>query len=377
MAQSTKAGRDIDTLRSTVSTISTLITQLQTTARVAHSQAGDKTSNVNALNLAHDTASLIKAHSTKLSLLIINKPFTATAITTVLRELISGPLPGLASAVEVCNGAKYTKVMASELQFRVTKVFAELSSFIKAIPLNGDILSDDQKNGTGAEQGMGSLANTGVVWQACEAVMELKTLGVAGLIIKKAEEYRALLKDALEELHEWGEEDSDGEDEEDDAGENEEFTPQDEVDNIFGSQRHITTDDHEKIRPRLEFTEKRLRLVILMYQAVVKRRLKPLHVLSLPQSEMTPETKEKTSGYPEVISCLDEVLDAMKEIPDITDELASSFYDLDGPEIDKRMDECFLKALDIVELLLMNWEGQKDEFTAWASKFQQAIKKEQ
>jgi hypothetical protein len=350
---STKAQQDLAVLRSTVSTITTLIVQLQTTVPAADLQDNSKIKDVNALNLAHDTASLIKAHSTKISLLIINKPFTATAINTILRELIAGPLPGLASAVQICNPAKYTKAMSEELQWRAKKVFIEFGTLVKAIPLDGQILSKDAKNGTGKAEGKGSLASTGVVWEACDGVMALKSLGMAGLVIKKAEEYRDLLADALEELHEWGEEASD----EDDEGSDEE------QDDIFGFQRHIPSEDPEKIRPKLQSSQKRLRLIITMYTAVVKRRFKTLPLLPLP----TLPTELKSNDDPGIISCLDEVLDVMKKIPDITDELASAFYELDGKEIDRRMDECFFKGFAAAELLLKNWEGEKDEFTIWVS----------
>lgn len=365
MADSTKAEKDLTALRSTISTILTLITQLQSTAQGSNFEPHEKTNSINALDLAHDSASLVKAHSTKLSLLIINKPFTATAISTVLRELISGPLPGLASAVEICNAAKYTKAMASELRYRALKVFSELETFVRTIPLDGKVLSDDQKNGTGTEKGKGSLTNTGMVWQACEAVMGLKTLGVAGLAIKRAEDYRDLLKDALEELQEWSEEDSDTEDGNEDVdSEEEELSAQAKVDNLFASQRHIPANDPDKLRPRLEFAQKRLRLIILMYQAVVKRRFKTLP--DLPYLELAPSLQEKsedTSGT--VSSCLDEVLGIMKTIPEIIDELANAFYELDGEEIDTRMDECFRQSNATVEPLLQNWDGQEDEFTAW------------
>lgn len=362
MASSLKAEQGLATLKSTVSTISTLIAQLQTTAPATVSNDDSKTKDVDALVLAHDSASLIKAHSTKLSLLIINKPFTATAINTVLRELIAGPLPGLASAVQICKPAKYTKAMSEELQWRTKKLFIEFGTLIKAIPLDGQILSEDAKNGTGKTDGKGSLASTGVVWDACDGVMVLKKVGIAGLVIKKAEEYRDLLKDALEELQGWGEEESDGEDGE--AGSDEEQTVHDTVDDIFGPQRHIHPEDPEKIRPRLESAQKRLRLVITMYTAVVKRRFKTLP--RLPHPELPPELKEKSEDAG-IITCLDEVLDVMKKIPDITDELAIAFYELDGEEIDKRMDDCFFKGFATAELLLKNWEGQNDEFTAWVS----------
>lgn len=365
MASSTKKDEDLVALKSTVATATALIGQLQTTAPAQATETRDKDDSkakgANALDLAYDTASLIKAHSTKLSLLIINKPFTATAINTVLRELIAGPLPGLASAVQICNPAEYTNAMSSELQWRAKKVFVEFGTLLKAIPLDGQILSDDAKHGTGNMEKKGSLATTGVVWDACDRLMALRKLGIAGLVIQKAEEYRDLLADALQELQEWGEEESDGEEEEEDS--DEEKSPQDAVDDIFGSQHHIPCGDPEKIRPRLESCQKRLRLIITMYTAVVKRRFKTLP--PLPHPALT--TKLKSSEDPGIISCLDEVLEVMKKIPDITDELASAFYELDGEEVDKRMDECFFKGFATAELVLKNWEGEKDEFTVWVS----------
>ncbi|KAH8598894.1 hypothetical protein B0O99DRAFT_505463 [Bisporella sp. PMI_857] len=369
MAGPTKSDQDLASLKSAVDTISTLISQLQN-SHADDSNVDDKSNSINALDLAHDAASLIKAHSTKLSLLIINKPFTPSAISTVLRELVSGPLPGLASAIELCSSTRYTNALSQELQYRAKKLFVELNTLVVAIPLDGEILSEDQKNGTGATTGKGSLASTGVVWKACDEVMTLKSLGVAGIMIKKVEGYKALLQDALEELQEWGEEESDGEvgDNKDGSGDDdEELSAQDALDNIFGSQRHIPVDDPEKIRPRLESSKKRLRLMTLMYQAVIKRRFK-----TLPRIPQLDSPSPSTS----VVASLDEVLDILKAIPDIVDELASAFYDLNGKQIDNEMDEVFFKAFTATELLKKNWEGKYDEFTAWAIKFQTAIKKD-
>ncbi|KAM0135801.1 hypothetical protein ACHAPC_005016 [Botrytis cinerea] len=368
-----KAGDDLALLKSTVETIKNLILQLQASAKAPEDvKEGSSTekkepkhADVNAIDLAHDSASLIKAHSTKLSLLIINKPFTPSAISKVLRELVSGPLPGLASAVEICHAAKYTKAMSEELQWRVNKVLTELSTLIKAIPLDGNILSDDKKNGTGKSSGKGSLASTGVVWDACDSVMGLKTLGVAGLAMKKAVEYRDLVKDALEELQAWAEEESDDEDEGENSGDedDEKKDPQDIVDDLFGSQPHIPKDDPEKIREKLESSTKRLRLIILMYQAVEKRRFKTLPYL--PHPEIPTQLKEKSSEDPGIVECLDEVLVRMKKITNLTDDLASAFYDLDSSAIDKLMDETWFTGFATVELLIKNWEGQKDDFTTW------------
>jgi hypothetical protein len=363
---SSKPEQGLETLKSTVATTLQLLAQLQESAP-SPQDAGTTSSKINALDLAHDTASLIRAHSTKLSLLIINKPFTASAITTVLRELVSGPLPGLASSVELCDAARYTKAMSSELQYRAKRVFVEFATLVKAIPLDGNILTDDQKNGTGTEKGKGSLASTGVVWEACDGVIELKKLGVAGLIIRKVEEYKDLLKDALEELQKWGEEESDDDDGEANLGsdDGEPDDTQAAVDQMFASERHISAADPDKIRPRLESSQKRLRLLILMYQAVVKRRFKTLP--QIPSPETPTESKENPEEDRGIVECLDEVLNVMKKIPDITDELASAFYDLDSKEIDQRMDQCFFTGFAAVELLIKNWDSQKDEFSTWVS----------
>ena len=254
--------------------------------------------------------------------------------------------------------------MHEELKYQAGRVLTEFGALVKAIPLDGKILGDDAKNGTGSSKCKGSLAMTGTVWQACDAVIELKKLGIAGLAVRKAEQYRATLKDALEELQEWSEEESDGEDEGNTRSDDEDDA-QTEVDNMFGSQRHIPSDDPEKIRPRLEATLKRLRLLSLMYQAVTKRRFKTIP--KSPLADPAPVEGKETNGARNVLGSVDAVLDAMKNIPDMVDELASAFYELDVKEIDKRMNQCFFSGFTALELLNKNWKGEEDEFTSWVS----------
>ncbi|RFU33523.1 hypothetical protein B7463_g2801, partial [Scytalidium lignicola] len=351
--------KDLEALKFTLSTATALIAQLQ--SGLSESKRGDalqttSPGSVNALDLAHDSASLVRAHSTKLSLLIINEPFTPTAIIKVIQELLASPLPGLASAIELCDPEKYTKAMSEELKWRGKKIFSEINSLVKHIPLDGKILSNNQKNA-----GNGSLSTTGAVWEACDAVMELKSIGVGGLFVKRAEQYRDLIKDAMEELQGWGEEsddvdDAEYDDEEDETNHN---SAQAAVDNLLDSQAHIPADDHDKIRPRLDTSLRRLKLITLLYQAVVKRRFKTLPPLVRPAED------SKAKGESVNVVYLDKVLNIMKKIPDITDELANAFYELDASEIDARMDECFFSGFMISELLSDNWEGKKDEFSTW------------
>src|SRR5690349_15905558 len=65
--------------------------------------ASSTSTPIDALALARDSAQLIRAHSTKISVLIINEPFTPSAIIKVLKELVGSAVPGLASAAQECS----------------------------------------------------------------------------------------------------------------------------------------------------------------------------------------------------------------------------------------------------------------------------------
>ncbi|KAK5654320.1 hypothetical protein OQA88_7498 [Cercophora sp. LCS_1] len=382
---------DLGTLDSVVSNAISLITQLEAVVQGLLSQkqppADDnaptaaETSTTQAtpeaLSLAHDSATLIKAHATKISLLIINEPFTPTAITKVIRELVEAPLPGLASAVQLCKADRYTRVIQHELAWRASRVIKELRELLSRIPKDGKILTNEKKNASaGASGGKGSIATTGVLWSACDDVIAFSKRGVSGNLTQKVGELKDTLKDVMEELKEWGEET--GDDEDDDGDDEDEVnqvtqglagaqisatqSTQDMLDDLMNSQQYIPRDDPHKIRERLESCLRRLRLTTLLYQATVKRRLKPLPPL--------PSKEEST-----IPARLDEVMAILKRIPDRFGNLALAFYELDPSEIDRLMDQCFFDAFAASELLVKTWDGQKDEFSDWALKFQVEIKK--
>jgi hypothetical protein len=271
--------------------------------------------------------------------------------------------------VELCDPGIYTKVMRSELKWRVEKVLVDFRVLVGDIPLDGKVLGNERKNGTVAGMGKGSLAATGVVWGACDEVVELKKLGLGGFMIKKVEQYRDTVKDALEELQEWGGETS--EDEEEDelheaaVNSNGFCNPaQDAIDEMFQDQRHIPANDVYKVRERLENTIRRLKLISLLYQAIIKRRLKTLPAVP------------HTLGLSTTTTCLDTLMPLMSRIPDSVDDLASAFYSLDDPGINNRMEECFGTASAAATVLRTSWGGKQDEFSIWSEKFVKAMAEE-
>ncbi|KAJ4322686.1 hypothetical protein N0V84_004711 [Fusarium piperis] len=356
----------IKALSTLVDTATTLLKQLQSVLTEiqrnpsSSSTSDPNTKDIDALALARDSSSLIRAHGTKISLLVINEPFTPSAVATVIRELVKGPIPGLASAAQACETKLYTAVVRKELAYRAQNVLAELEKLVQKVPKDGKVLSGGNKDG-----GKGSLALTGMLWSACDDVIDLATMGVGGFFVKKAEQWRDTLKDVMEEMKEWGDEEPDDEDE-DEMGDladqlgDASISKQDMLDDLMNSGGTIPKSDPDKIRPRLDSSLKRLRMVVLLYQAISKRRFK-----KLPKDTATSDMPQQ----------LDKTANELEGLPDRFGDLAGAFYDLDPGEIDRLMKECFDSAAGVGEVLKLGWQGEKDEFTEWIEKFQVEVRK--
>ncbi|KAK4195731.1 hypothetical protein QBC40DRAFT_235827 [Triangularia verruculosa] len=377
----------LETLTTVVTSALTLIDQLEVvvsttsspdTNTPASTEVQQSSGPLDALSLAHDSATLIRAHATKISLLIINEPFTPTAITKVVRELIAGPLPALAASAQECTAKRYTRLIRRDLAWKIARLLKELRELLSQIPKDGKILKDAKKNASaGATGGQGSIATTGLLWAACDDLMAFCKRGFGGNLVYKVDQLRETLKDVMEELKEWGEETGDDEDEDEEGSDDgvakvtndlastsisANASTQAMLDDLMNFQSYIPRDDPDKIRERLESCLRRLRLTSLLYQATAKRRLKPLPHTPLASDSNVPAR-------------LDEVLALLKGIPERFGDLAMAFYELDPVEIDRLMDQCFFDAFAASELLVKPWNGQQDEFTDWALKFQVEIKK--
>lgn len=391
MAPSTPAvdAATLTSLTTTVTSARALCAQLSTTLESIYTSpstpATDPSSKILPLALARDATSLVRAHSTKLSLLLINEPFTPSAIADVLKQLLSGPVVGVASCVQACDALLYTAFFRRELAWRCKRVLVALDELLAKIPEDGKVLSGAKKDGLVAED-KGSLPVTGMLWAACDEVAALVDKGVGGYFVRRVDEWKDTLKDVMEELKEWGDEEPDDDDEDDeedqDQGQDEQDNTaheadadadadgtdaQDILDDLMSSAQCIPRDDPKSIRPRLESTLRRVRLVVLLYTALSKRRLKKLPTLAPAPPAASPQ-----SSTPQR---LDEAARVLSALPDSFGDLASAFYDMDPAAIDAAADECFFKAFAAGELLSVAWDGSRDEFSEWTEKFKVEIKK--
>ena len=166
--------------------------------------------------------------------------------------------------------------------------------------------------------------------------------------------------DAVEELKEWGE---DVVDDEEDAG----AASCDEDDDLFGAANKLGKGDTE-VKAVLDNSVKKLKMVGMLYQALIKRRLKSFPNVSV--ATVNGETSE-TSQDP--IETLDKLMDILKDIPDNVDDLASALYDLDEDEASSTLQKCLDNAKSAAKLVQQNWHGKDDEFTAWSGKWISAL----
>ncbi|KAK4982338.1 hypothetical protein LTR66_009332 [Elasticomyces elasticus] len=348
-----------------LTTFSTALSPMSTTANPASLPADPP----NPLHVLRDSAKLLKAQTTKLSLLILNKPFTPSAIEKVLREVTGTCIPAMMSAVEIteAQAERWGKVMVGEVRARVRCVVTEIKVMVEEVgtvaraetqnkpaKLDGSVNTNGKK-GSGAGASRDSLASTGVVWQTCDALIELEALGIPGVVVQRAEQYRETLRDAIEELKEWAEE---GE------GENEdEFVDSDEgsangngVEDFFDTAKKLPK-DRKDLRMLLDEALDKLKKTSVLYQALIKRRLKTFAAVVSVTSTRN----------------LDDLMAMLKALPDIVDELANAFYELDEPEARNLLSTCCKSSKQAAELVRLSWDEREDEFTLWSKRFVEAI----
>lgn len=376
-------------LNALVTNVAALLTQLEATltslskqTKRAASSSSSKipASDVDSLKVATDSASLIKAHTTKLSLLIITEPFTPSAICKVLRELVSGPVPALSAAAEACDPARYTSDFSHAMITKCHAVLQNLRTFIMKIPTDGKVLSAEEQQASTDGSGKGSMPMTGILWSSCDQIMSFCKEGVSGYYVRRVEETRLTLKDIMEELKEWGEEEEQEEDDFADEAARADFdsavdvndssangpateagAAQAVLDSLMNSASTIPRDDPDGIRGRLDTCLRRLRLCTILCQAVTKRRLNTAPAFPVDD--------------PTVVHTLEKSIGELKRLPYHFEDATVAFYDLDAAGIDAGMDVCVREAVGIAKMLEKSWAGEKDEFTEWAGKFEAQMHK--
>ena len=327
------------------------------------------------LEVTKTTATLLRSHTTTLSLLLLTPPLTPSAVITKIGDVSSGVLASMVAAASSAphpgQNDELGLVMRGELRAQVRRLLGTWGDVL-ALVLK---LAEQREKKSGKEKDTGPteserqevLAATGVVWEGCDALLGTCRDGVVGLVVRKADEWRSVLVDAVEELKEWGEDVQEEDDDEDklEGSDDEDHQFRDE-DDIFGAANKLGKDNKD-LKDLLESGLKKLKMVAILYQALIKRRLRSFPTTFVPWTTTNGQTCETPATHP--MTKLDELLALLKSIPETVDDLASAFYDLDELETKKTLDKCTGDAKSVVALVKENWYGQADEFTAWSDKW--------
>ena len=295
------------------------------------------------LHVLKDAALLLKSHTTKLGLLLLNPPFTPSAVGPVVREMTTSCVPAILSAVELAHPDVWGKLLRSEVDARAAAALRAVEACLTDVRAIAD---GNGKNSTRRD----TLASTGAVWEACDALIELEELDVGGVALQRAKQYQALIKDALGELKEWRDESMKEEDDDEDEDEVE----QNQEEDIFGAIGNLPRDRPELLLA-LDDALAKIRRVEILYTALSKRRVAKF-------------TKAEARIHVHV-QTMDKLLSGLQSMSEHTDELAGAFYSLDEEAIEENKKELVEEARRTIKLVDRSWDGGEDEFTSWSGKW--------
>ncbi|KAI4623398.1 hypothetical protein J4E83_004792 [Alternaria metachromatica] len=358
--------KDLRSLIDLTKTTQALLTHYQSSLAPTKDAAPttSETEIADPLNVIRASTKLLKSHTTTLSLLLINPPLTPSAIIAKIGDVTSGPLNSMVTAASYIprEGQKgdIGDIMRTEVKAQVRRLLGTWGEVLAMILK----MAEKRQSAKGKDIGPTEsekqevLSSTGVLWDVCDTLLKLCEDGVVGLVVKKAQEYRAVLLDAIEELKEWGEDVDDDDDEAEGS---------DDEDEIFGASNKIGKDNKE-LKELLDTSVKKLKMIGMLYQALIKRRLK-----TYPASSTLEPAATTNGATSPPCKKLDALVNTLKTIPETVDDIAGAFYDLDEDEAKETLDKCCGQANSTIKLVRQSWAGEDDEFTAWSGKWATAL----
>ena len=346
------------------------------------------------LALLCDASKLLEAQTTKLSLLVLNEPFSPKEVTHILTNLSSECLPALASCVELLPAEQYTNCLTKYVGLYVARTWAVLSQLVGEIPTSREEVKklhyDEDGEGrwrTKEEgKGRGTLMPTGMLWANCRKLIQLRE-GEAGqgertVWHDAVKTNMQLVEDAITELEEWDPDDDDDESDDERSQKKEEGistgqrkavikTPTTSEDEAGDATRAI---DALQINPLVTVKArvvKHLKLIRMLCEALNKRRIATFPPLNsaFTSTSTTTDLQKPIRPSAQQIKHLDEIIEHTKFFTIETDEIAVALYGEDTDEVETRLRALRARAKECVDQSRKGWDGQDDVFTGWSEKW--------
>ena len=310
---------------------------------------GANPSSPSPLPLLSTCAASLKAQSTKMSLLTITPPFTLSAINTVLVTLNDSVLPSLVTGALLVTNESYTASFSAEVHSQVRGTLNDLRTLLASVESRGKDGKPKHEMGEGDKGNVTEAV--GRVWESCDAIMQLANEGIGGFVIRKAESWLSLIKDAVSELQDWDPEDEDDVDElfndalDNHSDEDDESLPN----GIQGEEETTAKADPKDV---LEAKTSALRILTRVPQSVhvvIKQRLQKWRL----------QVKENISEERRQI--LDSLMANLKGISETVDETAETLYMGDLLECKKLLRRVWEMTVQVVEAVKQPRHGHDQD----------------
>ena len=300
------------------------------------------------LPLLSASAMSLKAQSTKLSLLTLTPPFTPSAVSTVLSALNSSVLPSLLTAALLATNeeTKYTASFSAEVSSIINATLRDLHTLISCVEKRSR--HGDPKDPLDEQQKSSVTEAVGRVWESCDELVALANGGIGAFVVKRAEMWLGLIKDAVEELQDWDPE-------------------EDGVDGLFGedalqdeNERGDAGEDAGAAEKAKASAMKVLTRVPQSIHVVVKQRLRKLKWdpdgkdLSgeKPNNLRAPSASDLEEGPLEEQGALvDQVLKELKQVSESIDETAEALYMGELNRSSRLVKEVWKATVNVVEIV--------------------------
>ncbi|CAL5869390.1 uncharacterized protein PFLUO_LOCUS3619 [Penicillium psychrofluorescens] len=348
-------------LSTILTTTFALLDQFQDTLspKTAAQAAQSTPKDADGLPLLSASSSALRAQVTKLSLLALTTPFTHSAVSGILRDVNDSILPSLVTASLLVTPTAYTKAFHSEVLVLAKAALVEFASLIQEVKIIAD-KKDEQKNDNKKESELvqseknAVTVATGRTWDACDAVTNIANKGVVGFVIRRVEQWRDLVRDAVEEIEDWDPED-DGDEFFDGVMDDDDDKDDDKDDEDSEEDAEEDKENTAALQEQKKATIRFLKPVAQIYPAIISNRLK--NTGNTPLSPVSRITK------------LESLMLNLQHIPDQVDEAAGALYEADvdrSVEYLKEVKKCATQAVDSV---VSPWDasaGAEDKFTVWS-----------
>ncbi|PWY64754.1 hypothetical protein BO70DRAFT_192290 [Aspergillus heteromorphus CBS 117.55] len=340
-------------LQITLTTSFTLLEQFQ---QAISSHTGDiasaELSGKDALPLLSASSTALRAQVTKLSLVTITSPFTPSAVTTVLAALNESVLPSLATAALLVTPAEHTKAFQNEVHVLAKTALKEIAALLQEV----QVAANKKESGLSQPEKDAVTVAAGRLWDSCDTIIDIAAKGVVGFVVRRVEEWRDLVRDAVREIEEW-----------DPDEEGDEFFDELLSDDEKNDDESDGTDDDEDtaaLHAQKKSTLRLLKPLSQIYSAIIAYRLK-----KAPQN-LT------------IIDRLESLMDHLQNIPGYVDEIAGALYEADlerSVQFLSKAKSCAVKAVDLAALpwdVVDGAESQQekeDKFTVWSQTWSKVL----